>query len=220
MTETFTLQPGALSLNDLRVLMHGECDVHLDAEAIAAVEAAAATVARVARGHAPVYGVNTGFGSLARERIGPEDVGELQRRLVLSHMAGVGPPLADPAVRLVLILKANALGRGHSGVRRELIDDRSRPPGKAPIPPAPDTGLGLAGLGHDRRVPEPLVALQDDPRPPDMFLRALRVRDDRLQSLTVARRDSKMDAGAHSTDSHDTAQYGISNQTLSFRSIH
>ena len=49
-----------------------------------------------------------------------------------------------------------------------------------PLLPAPDKGLGLAGLGHDRRASEPLVALQDDPRPPDMFLRAFQVRDDRL----------------------------------------
>ncbi len=46
--------------------------------------------------------------------------------------------------------------------------------------PAPHAGLGLAGLAHDRRSAEPLVGLQDDPRPPDMFLRALRGRDDRL----------------------------------------
>ena len=89
-----------------------------------------------------------------------------------------------------------------------------------PLLPAPHAGLGLAGRAHDRRSAEPRVGLQDDPRPPEVFLRALRVRDDRLQSLTVARRDSKMDAGTHRTDSHDTAQYGIPKRTLSFRSIH
>ena len=89
-----------------------------------------------------------------------------------------------------------------------------------PLLPAPHAGLGLAGLGHDRRGPETLVALEDDPRPPDMFLRAFGVRDDRLQSLTIAGRDGKMDAGAHSPDSHDTAQNGIPYRTLSFRSIH
>ena len=76
-----------------------------------------------------------------------------------------------------------------------------------PLLAAPDTGLGLAGLGQDRRTPEPLVALQDDPRPPDMFLRALRVRDDRLQSLTVARPDSKM--GNYISDYAATKGWGV-----------
>ena len=133
-------------------------------------------------------------------------VGRLVRRRLLGQADDLGDALR----------RDRRFARRTGPVAKQAVDTLVH----EPLLPAPDTGLGLAGLGHDRRVPEPLVALQDDPRPPDMFLRALRVRDDRLQSLTVARRDSKMDAGAHSTDSHDTAQYGISNQTLSFRSFH
>ena len=58
--------------------------------------------------------------------------------------------------------------------------------GHEPLLPAPDAGLRLAGPGHDGGCPEAVAAQQDDPCPPDMFLRALGVRDDRLQSLTVA----------------------------------
>jgi histidine ammonia-lyase len=86
------------------------------------VARAARTVARVVESGATVYGVNTGFGLLAREAISATRLGELQVRLVRSHQAGVGPPLAAPAVRLALALKANALARGHSGVRVELIE--------------------------------------------------------------------------------------------------
>ena len=86
------------------------------------VEAAADLVAKVAAGDAPVYGVNTGFGKLASVRIPTHQIEELQRRLVLSHMCGIGPPLPDPVVRLILVLKAASLARGHSGVRRATID--------------------------------------------------------------------------------------------------
>jgi histidine ammonia-lyase len=79
-------------------------------------------VARLAGRDEPVYGVNTGFGLLARKRISRGDLGELQRRLVLSHAVGTGPLLPDDVVRLVLVLKIASLARGHSGVRRTVID--------------------------------------------------------------------------------------------------
>jgi len=69
-----------------------------------------------------VYGLNTGFGDLARVRIPPDRLASLQERLLRSHAAGVGEPLPDPAVRAMLALRANTLGRGHSGVRPELVD--------------------------------------------------------------------------------------------------
>ena len=77
-------------------------------------------VARAARGSAPVYGINTGFGKLATVA---------SRRIrsrscsggVLSHMCGLGPALPDPVVRLVLALKATSLALGYSGVRRRTI---------------------------------------------------------------------------------------------------
>ena len=75
----------------------------------------------VARGD-PVYGINTGFGDLARVRIAREDLRSLQERLVLSHAAGLGEPLDAAVVRGMLLLRANTLARGHSGVRPALID--------------------------------------------------------------------------------------------------
>ena len=78
-----------------------------------------------------------------------------------------------------------------------------------PLLPAPHAGLGLAGLGHDRRGAKAVAAQKHDPRPPDMLLRALGVRDNRAQSLTVAGRNREGDAAAHAEDSHATAQSGI-----------
>ncbi|WP_159716236.1 aromatic amino acid lyase, partial [Geminicoccus flavidas] len=86
------------------------------------IAAAEQVVARAAAADAPTYGVNTGFGRLAHTRISPAQVEELQKRLVLSHMCGVGRPLDDVVVRLVLILKAASLAHGHSGVRPATVD--------------------------------------------------------------------------------------------------
>jgi len=69
-----------------------------------------------------VYGVNTGFGALAEVRISPDQVAQLQDNLVRSHAAGVGEPLPEDAVRAMMLLRAQVLAMGHSGVRAELID--------------------------------------------------------------------------------------------------
>ncbi len=69
-----------------------------------------------------VYGINTGFGKLSNTRIPPEDLGVLQRNLLLSHASGVGAPLPRGVVRLAILLRANALARGHSGVRPRVIE--------------------------------------------------------------------------------------------------
>ena len=69
-----------------------------------------------------IYGLNTGFGDLANVRIEPERLDLLQRSLILSHAAGMGDPLPDAAVRGMLLLRANTLARGHSGVRPEVIE--------------------------------------------------------------------------------------------------
>ncbi|HYG89044.1 MAG TPA: histidine ammonia-lyase [Azospirillum sp.] len=122
MSATFVLSPGSLTLADLRRIAGAPVSVSLDPACRAAVEASAQTVALASAGERPVYGVNTGFGLLAKRRIPPDRVRDLQRRLVLSHSAGIGPDLPAAAVRLILALKANALGRGHSGVRPVVLD--------------------------------------------------------------------------------------------------
>jgi histidine ammonia-lyase len=116
MSEIQLLKPGAASLSELERIYRGTHGPSLDAGCRAAVEAAAAIVERAAQGSAPVYGVNTGFGKLASQRIAAEDTLRLQRNLVLSHCCGVGAPLSVPVVRLMMALKLLSLGRGASGV--------------------------------------------------------------------------------------------------------
>ena len=102
------------------VFHHRRCA--LSADARSRVGAARRVVEEVVSRGEPVYGVNTGFGDLARVRIATADLRSLQERLILSHAAGVGEPLDAKSVRGMLLLRANTLARGHSGVRPEVID--------------------------------------------------------------------------------------------------
>jgi histidine ammonia-lyase len=96
--------------------------VVLDAAARARMAASRAVIERLVADGAVVYGVTTGFGDLANVRIEPEQTAELQRNLVRSHAAGVGEPLPAEVVRAMILLRANALAVGLSGVRPELVD--------------------------------------------------------------------------------------------------
>ena len=116
------LRPGAVSLADLRRIHAGTCRVAMSAEARSMLLASQNVVRHIVASGDVVYGVNTGFGKLAQTIIPAGRLEELQRNLVLSHSAGVGAPLADGVVRLVLATKAISLARGHSGVRPELVD--------------------------------------------------------------------------------------------------
>ena len=75
----------------------------------------------VAAGH-PVYGITTGFGKLATERIDPADADRLQQNLLISHAVGVGPKHDAASVRAMLLLRANTLARGQSGCRPEIVE--------------------------------------------------------------------------------------------------
>ncbi|NNM62647.1 MAG: histidine ammonia-lyase [Steroidobacteraceae bacterium] len=120
--ERIDLRAGELGLGELRLVHAGPVRLVLSSTDLARIEASSAFVDRiVARGDA-VYGINTGFGLLAQTRIPDDQLELLQRNLLLSHAAGVGDHLADEIVRLVLVLKINALARGHSGVSRRLVD--------------------------------------------------------------------------------------------------
>jgi histidine ammonia-lyase len=117
-----TLSPGHLTLADMRTLADRFEPVALDSACRAGIEASAQAVARIVARGDPAYGINTGFGKLARVRIADDRLGQLQTNLVRSHAVGVGPLLDDDTVRLVLLLKIASLARGYSGVRPAVID--------------------------------------------------------------------------------------------------
>jgi histidine ammonia-lyase len=122
MTVRVRLSGEPLRLDVLRRVARESASVELTGEVLQRIESAHQTVRRILDADEPVYGLNTGFGLLAQTRIPRERLGDLQRNLVLSHAAGVGPLLDDAIVRLVLVLKLVSLARGHSGVRPALVD--------------------------------------------------------------------------------------------------
>ena len=119
------LDPGQLSLAQLRrIWSAGVAAVRfeLNPQAYAAMSASEATVTDIlTRGHA-AYGINTGFGLLAKTRIANDQLERLQRNLILSHSVGTGELLADEIVRLILVMKVASLARGFSGVRALIVD--------------------------------------------------------------------------------------------------
>ena len=118
----------------------------IDPAARAGILASAAVVQRAAQGDAPVYGVNTGFGKLANQRISQSQLDQLQLNLIRSHCVGVGEPLAPEVVRLMLALKAASLARGHSGVREVVIDTLVAVHDAGLVPCVPSQGsVGASG---------------------------------------------------------------------------
>ncbi len=93
-----------------------------------------------------IYGVNTGFGPLAQVRIQPEQARQLSRNLILSAVAGVGPPLPPEIVRAMMLIRVNTFAKGLSGVRPELADVLRRMLNEGVTPHIPSKGsLGASG---------------------------------------------------------------------------
>jgi histidine ammonia-lyase len=121
-THHLTLQPGALTLPDLRAVWSAPGTLSLAPEAYAAIEASAATVQAIVAKGDPAYGINTGFGLLAKRHIPQAQLEQLQQNLILSHAVGTGELLSDNVVRLILLTKIGSLARGYSGVRPLIVD--------------------------------------------------------------------------------------------------
>ncbi len=117
---TVTLIPGRLSLADWRAIYRG-AGVTLDGASAAGIAASAEAITRILARGEPVYGINTGFGRLARVRIADSDLLQLQHNIVVSHCAGVGDPVPVAVARLIMALKLANLAQGASGVRPEVI---------------------------------------------------------------------------------------------------
>jgi histidine ammonia-lyase len=117
-----TIAAGGLALGMLRRIARGGMSAALETSTRSAIHASRSAVQQVVDHGAPAYGINTGFGKLAKTHIAHDQLERLQTNLVHSHAVGTGPLLDDATVRLVLVLKAASLARGYSGVRPEVID--------------------------------------------------------------------------------------------------
>ena len=116
------LKPGNMTLAQLRSVYFLGVNLQIDDETWAQIDTAQAVVQAKVDSGAIVYGVNTGFGRLAQKHIEPALLTELQHNLILSHATGVGDNIDAATVRLIMVLKINALSRGVSGIRRQVIE--------------------------------------------------------------------------------------------------
>ncbi len=127
------------------VARHGQT-VGVDRAAMHVVEAAAKYVKDLVASPEPVYGVTTGFGELSTVRVSADDARSLQKNLLRSHAVGTGAPLPDEVVRAILLLRANTLAAGRSGVRPETLDLLVAVLNRGVIPVVPEHGsVGASG---------------------------------------------------------------------------
>jgi histidine ammonia-lyase len=140
------IEPGQLTLEQLQAIHAEQQTLVLAPAAYEAIRRSAAVVQKAAHGQDPVYGVNTGFGKLANQRISEADLDLLQLNLIRSHSVGVGEPLEPAVVRLMLALKAASLARGFSGVRPEVVDSILAVHNAGLVPYVPSQGsVGASG---------------------------------------------------------------------------
>ncbi len=112
----------SLTLADVREVVYEFRPVLLGADAREAVNRARAVVDDQVANNRVAYAITTGVGKLADVRIPPDQIRQLQLNLIRSHCAGVGEPLTEPEVRAMMLLRANSLSKGFSGVRPVVID--------------------------------------------------------------------------------------------------
>jgi histidine ammonia-lyase len=134
-----------LTLEDVVAVSRG-AEVELSRSALERIRAARAVVEAMVAANETVYGVTTGFGSLANVRIDPERAAELQHGIVRSHATAVGRPLSREEARAMLLLRAHVLALGHSGVRAEIVERMVEMLNRDLVPVVPEQGsLGASG---------------------------------------------------------------------------
>ena len=119
---TLEINGNDLTLDQLHEVVFAGAEVALAPGARTRMEASREVIERLVASGTTVYGVNTGFGELSDVRISADQIRRLQLNLVRSHACGVGPPLSEAETRAVMLLRANALAKGFSGVRPIVVD--------------------------------------------------------------------------------------------------
>lgn len=148
-----TLSGTGLSVEQVRDVAAREEPVEIGAAAVARMTGSRALVERLAAGDAPVYAVNTGVGLLADVRIPAPELEHLQRNVVRSHAVGVGPMLARDVVRAMMLIRANVLAIGNSGIRPVVAERLCALLNRGVTPRVPSRGSAgasgdLAPLAH------------------------------------------------------------------------
>ncbi|MDO4563990.1 MAG: histidine ammonia-lyase [Clostridia bacterium] len=122
MNTSVILDGNGLRLEDVAAVARFFAPVELNRSAYPAIDASRALVEKILEQERLVYGISTGFGEFSKIAIGREQSAVLQENLILSHCVAVGEPLPTETVRAMMLLRANALCKGYSGIRREIIE--------------------------------------------------------------------------------------------------
>src|SRR2546423_1047393 len=110
-----------LSLTEIAAVAIANEPVEIAPSAHAIIYASRRVIEQIVARNAVIYGVSTGFGKLSDVRVAPDQLEDLQLNLVRSHSCGIGSPLSEPEVRAMMLLRANVLTLGFSGIRLEVI---------------------------------------------------------------------------------------------------
>jgi len=144
--KTVSIDGENLTLEQVEEAALGKELVKIDPKAISKINKCRKYVEKIVDAEKTVYGINTGFGKLCRERISKKDIEKLQENLVLSHALSVGPVFCEEEVRATMLLRANVLAKGYSGVRLELIQTLVDMINKGVHPMIPEKGsVGASG---------------------------------------------------------------------------
>lgn len=144
--EKVVINGESLTLEEVVKVAREHAEVVIDEEAIERLEASRKVVEDIVESEKVVYGVNTGFGSLARVSISKEDTAQLQENLIRTHAVGYGDPLPEDEVRATMLLRINSLIKGVSGIRRETVETILAMLNKGVVPFIPEKGsLGASG---------------------------------------------------------------------------
>jgi histidine ammonia-lyase len=148
-----SLNPGRLDKGLLERVASGGAHFTITQAMRAGMGASVRAVRELVTQYEPVFGINSGFGSLGPTRVRDDHLAQMQRNLVLSHCVGTGQALPAPVVRLMLLLKASSLAHGLSGVRDEVVDALLALLAADILPLVPEKGSGsvtgdLAPLAH------------------------------------------------------------------------
>ncbi len=122
MAKVLRLDGQTVKLNELISAVREHLNVKLSVSAVTAIRKSRQVVEKVLSTNQVIYGLNTGFGKLANQRISSADLSQLQKNLIRSHAAGVGDYLSRDITRLIMLLKINSLARGYSGIRLEVVE--------------------------------------------------------------------------------------------------
>ncbi|MFQ6002550.1 MAG: histidine ammonia-lyase [Candidatus Zixiibacteriota bacterium] len=144
--KTVSIDGEDLTLEQTEEVALGKASVRIDPRAISKINKCRKYIEKIVDTQKTVYGINTGFGKLCRERISKKDIEKLQENLILSHALSVGPVFCEEEVRAIMLLRANVLAKGYSGVRLELIQTLVDMINKSVHPMIPEKGsVGASG---------------------------------------------------------------------------